>query len=69
MMSDLFCFFLGSVVRWLFGLGLVGSLVVLIVPLFLSSFAMPGLCCCLRVTHTIAIIHHQSPQPVHSLPE
>ena len=30
--------------------GLVGLLVVLIVPLFLSFLAMPGLCCLLRVT-------------------
>ena len=39
-----------SVVRWLFGCGLVGLLVVLIVPLFLSFLAMPGLSCVLRVT-------------------
>ena len=39
-----------SGVRWLFGCGLVGLLVVLIVPLFLSFLAMPGLCCFLRVT-------------------
>ena len=39
-----------SVVRWLFGCGLVGLLVVLIVPLLLSFLAMPGLCCFLRVT-------------------
>ena len=39
-----------SVVRWLFGCGLVGLLVVFIVPLFLSFLAMPGLCCFLRVT-------------------
>ena len=41
----------GSVVRWLFGCGLVGLLVVLIVRLFLSILAMPGLCYSLRVTH------------------
>ena len=39
-----------SVVRWLFGCGLVGLLVVLIVLLFLSFLATPGLCCFLRVT-------------------
>ena len=39
-----------SVVRWLFGCSLVGLLVVLFVPLLLSSLAMPGLCCFLRVT-------------------
>ena len=39
-----------SVVRWLFGCGLVGLLVALIVPLFLSFLAMPDLCCFLRVT-------------------
>ena len=38
------------VVRWLFGFGVVGLLVVLIVPLLLSFLAMPGLCCFLRVT-------------------
>ena len=37
------------VVRWLFGFDVVGLLVVLIVPLFLSFLAMPGLCCFLRV--------------------
>ena len=31
-----------SVVRWLFGCGFVGLLVVLIVPLYLSFMAMPG---------------------------
>ena len=41
-----------NVVRWLFGCGLVGLLVVLIVPLCLSFLAMPGICCFLRVTHT-----------------
>ena len=40
-----------SVVRWLIGCGLVGLLVVLIVPLFLSFLAMLGLCYFLRVTH------------------
>ena len=45
-----------SVVRWLFGCGLVGLLVVLIVPLFLSFLAMPGLCCILRVTHGFDIV-------------
>ena len=40
-----------SVVRRLFGCGLVVLLVVLIVPLFLSFLAMPGLCCFLRATH------------------
>ena len=39
-----------SVVRLLFGCGLVGLLVVFIVPLFLSFLAMPGLCCFLHVT-------------------
>ena len=39
----------GSVVRWLFGCGFVGLLVVLIVPLFLSFLAMPGVCGFLRV--------------------
>ena len=39
-----------SVVRWLFGCGLVGLLVVLVVPLFLSFLAMPGLSRFLRVT-------------------
>ena len=39
-----------SVFRWLFGCGLFGLLVVLIVPLFLSFLSMPGLCCFLRVT-------------------
>ena len=34
-----------SVVSWLFGCGLVGLLVVLLVPLFLSFLAIPGLCC------------------------
>ena len=33
-----------SVVHWLFGCSLVGLLVVLFVPLFLSFLAMPGLC-------------------------
>ena len=42
-----------SVVCWLFGCGLVGLLVVMIVPLFLSFLATPGLCCFLRVT-----LHH-----------
>ena len=46
-----------SVVRWLFGCGLVGLLVVLIVPLFLSFVAMPGLCCFLRVAHIYAYIN------------
>ena len=41
-----------SVVRCLFGCGLLGLLVVLIVPFFLSFLAMPGLCCFLRVTHS-----------------
>ena len=41
-------------VRWLFGCGLVGWLVILIVPLFLSFLAMAGLCCFLRVTHSTA---------------
>ena len=40
-----------SVVRWLFGCGLVGLLMVLIVPFFFSSLAIPGLRCFLRVTH------------------
>ena len=40
----------GSVVRWLFGCRLVGLLVVLIVPLFLSFLAMLGLCSFLRAT-------------------
>ena len=31
------------VVHWLFGFGVVALLVVLIVPLFLSSLGMPGL--------------------------
>ena len=39
-----------SVVRWLFWCGLVGLLVVLILPLFFSFLAMQGLCCFLRVT-------------------
>ena len=39
-------------VRWLFGCGLVGLLVVLIVPLLLPFLAIPGLCCFLRVTYT-----------------
>ena len=38
------------VVRWLFGCGVVGLLVVLIVPLFVSFLGMPGLCCFLHVT-------------------
>ena len=42
-----------SVVRWLFGCGWVGLLVVLIVSLFLSFLAMPGLCCFLLVTHSM----------------
>ena len=41
-----------SVVRWLLGCRLVGLLVVLIVPLFLSFLAMPGLCCIPLVTPT-----------------
>ena len=44
-----------SVVRWLFGSGFVGLLVVLIVPLFLSFLAMPGLCCFLRLTPNMNI--------------
>ena len=39
-----------SVIRRLFCCSLVGLLVVLSVPLFLSFLAMPGLCCFLRVT-------------------
>ena len=42
-----------SVVRWLFGCGLVGLLVVLIVPLFFSFLVMLGLCCFLRVTRRL----------------
>ena len=42
-----------SAVCWLFGCGLVGLLVVLIVSLFLSFLAMPGLCCFLHVTHIL----------------
>ena len=38
-----------SVVRWLFGCGLLGLLVVVIVPWPLLFLAMPGLCCFLRV--------------------
>ena len=38
-----------SAVRWLFGSSMIGLLVVLFVPLFLSLLAMPGLCCFLRV--------------------
>ena len=47
------------VVRWLFGFGVVGLLVVLIVPLFLSFLAMLGLCCFLRVTHAHPVNHHR----------
>ena len=48
------------VVGWLFGFGVVGLLVVLIVPLFLPFLAMPGLCCSLRVTHAqCSITHHK----------
>ena len=36
---------------------MVGLLVVLIVPLFLSFLAVPGLCCFLRVTHTHTHTH------------
>ena len=39
-----------SVVRLLSGCGVVGLVVVLIVPLLFSFLAMPGLCCFLRVT-------------------
>ena len=42
-----------SVVRWLFGCGLVGLLMVLIVPLFFTFLAMSGLCCFFRVTHVL----------------
>ena len=65
-----------SVVRWLFGCGLVGLLVVLIVPLFLSFLAMPGLCCFLRVTlpsericahNTLATAAVLLPHQMHSL--
>ena len=45
-----------SVVHWLFGCGLVGLLVVLIVPLFLSFLVMPGLGCFLRVTPMPAVV-------------
>ena len=41
------------VVRWLLGCGLVGLLVVWIVPLFLSFLAIPGLCCFFHVTHDL----------------
>ena len=44
-----------SVVRWLFGCGLVGLLMVLTVTLFLSFLAMPGLCCFLRVTQASVV--------------
>ena len=45
-------------VRWLFGSSMVGLLVVLFVPLFLSFLAMPGLWCFLCVTPTcIATLH------------
>ena len=40
-----------SFVRWLFGVCVVGLLVVLSVPLLLSFLAMPGLCRFLRVSH------------------
>ena len=48
-----------SVVRWLVVCGLVGLLVVLIVPLFCSFLAMPGL---LRVTyvHLAAYLYIQA---------
>ena len=49
-----------SVVRWLFGCGLVGFLVVLIVPLFLSFLAMPGLCCFLRAAPYMYKAHRKS---------
>ena len=55
-----------SVVRRLFGCGLVGLLVVLIVPLFLSFLAMPGLCCFLRVTpaaEQLSTMHDTSIHP------
>ena len=48
--SDDRCMAFG-LVRWLFGGCQVGLLVCLFVPLLLSSLAMPGLCCFLRVTH------------------
>ena len=51
-----------SVVRWLFGCGLVGLLVVLIVPLFLSCLAVPDLCCFLRVTHICNPLNHTGTQ-------
>ena len=44
------------VVRWLFGCGLAGLLLVLIVPLFLLILAMPGLCCFLRLTHEQSLL-------------
>ena len=49
-----------SVVRWLFGCGLVGLLVVLIVLLYLAFLAMPGPCYFLRVTHQMNVY---VPQP------
>ena len=50
-----------TVVRWLFGCGLVGLLVVLIVPLFLSFLALQHsfqscLCCYLCVTLTVTAL-------------
>ena len=51
-----------SVVRWLFGCGLVGLSVVVIVPLFLSFLAMPGLINLLLSPCTTA------PHPPHGLP-
>ena len=47
-------------VCWLCGGGLVGLLVVLIVPLFLSFVAMLGLCCFLRVTHVYILDCNES---------
>ena len=42
------------VVRLLSGFGVVALLVVLIVPLFFTFLAMPGLCCFLRGTQATA---------------
>ena len=47
-----------SFVRWLFGGFMVGLLVVLCLPLWLSFLAMPGLCCVLCVSHILMIPLH-----------
>ena len=51
-LADVFGAQVCSVVRWLFGCGLVSLLVVLIVT-FLSFLAMPSLCCFLRLTQDL----------------